>query len=239
MKSNRFDAPIAPDEPFFAVGDIHGCAPQMQQLLAMIQGKNPDAPIIFVGDYIDRGPQSAAVLRSLMALDMASRVTCLIGNHEDMLLDFLDHPRQRGARWLKHGGIETLASFGLHAIDAGMKDDALDKLAAGLNKAMGAPMIGWLRALPTHWISGNIAVVHAAADPRLPITNQQPRILRWGHPDFDTKARSDNTWVLYGHRIVGEAHATRGRIAIDTGAYATGRLTAAYITDQNVEFLQT
>ena len=105
--------------------------------------------------------------------------------------------------------------------------------------AMGADMIAWLRDLPSMWKSGNVTVVHAGADPATPIARQGVKTLVWGHKNFDTKPRQDGVWVLHGHTIVDVATAQDGRIAVDTGAYATGRLTAAYITDGDAAFLTT
>jgi len=198
----KFDAAIAPDAPFFAIGDVHGCMGKMQTLLQAISAKDTGAPVVFVGDYVDRGEQSAQVLHHVMEMDESPDVTCLIGNHEEMLLNFLDDPQKKGARWLRYGGLQTLASFGVRGIATGMKGEALDQAAAGLRAAMGDAMIAWMRALPTHWVSGNIAVVHAAADPALPIADQTPKSLRWGHPDFEDAVRQDGTWVLHGHTIV-------------------------------------
>mgnify|MGYP000327236838 CR=1 FL=1 len=233
----KFDAAITPAVPFFAIGDVHGCLGKMQTLLQAISAKDAEAPIIFVGDYVDRGEQSAQVLAHVMEMDANPNVTCLIGNHEEMMLSFLDDPQKKGARWLRYGGLQTLASFGVRGIATGMKGEALDQAASGLREAMGDEMIAWLRALPTHWVSGNIAVVHAAADPGLPMSEQSAKTLRWGHPDFEDEVRTDGTWVLHGHTIVDQAHMTAGRIAIDTGAYATGRLTAAHVTAGDVTFI--
>ncbi len=237
-KTVQFEAPIQPEAPFFAIGDIHGCAPKLQSLLKKLHAIDLNLPIIFVWDYVDRGEDNADVLRQVMALSKQANVTCLIGNHEEMMLNFLENPQRYASRWLRYGGLQTLASFGVRGVSAGNKGEPLDAAAANLREAMGEEMIDWLRALPTHWVSGNVAVVHAAADPALPISEQLPKTLRWGHPDFEDTARTDDVWVLHGHTIVDQANATAGRIAIDTGAYATGRLTAAHVTNDNVTFIE-
>lgn len=237
-KKPSFDAPIAPQQPFFAVADVHGFATKLHSLLEKIETDHPDAPIVFVGDYVDRGEESADVLRTVMARDQDPKVTCLIGNHEEMLLNFLDQPEVKGGRWLRYGGLQTLASFGIRGVKERSTGSELTQAADDLTQAMGEDMITWLRNLPTHWVSGNVAVVHAAADPNLPMSEQSAKTLRWGHPDFDTTPRADGVWILHGHTIVDQANATAGRIAIDTGAYATGRLTAAHVTTGNVEFVQ-
>ncbi len=237
-KKSDFKAPIAPDQSFCAVADIHGCATKLQMLLEKLETEHSDSSIVFVGDYVDRGEESAEVLKTVMAKDDDPNVTCLIGNHEEMLLNFLDQPEIKGSRWLRYGGLQTLASFGVRGVNERSSGSELTKAAGDLRQAMGGNMIAWLSNLPTHWISGNITVVHAAADPNMPISQQTAKTLRWGHPDFETTTRADDIWVLHGHTIVDQPYMTSGRIAIDTGAYATGRLTAAKVTPGNVEFIQ-
>lgn len=234
-----FSAPLAPEAPFFVIGDIHGCHAQMQTLEAQMEARDTGAMRIYVGDYTDRGEASAPVLRDLFAKRNDPKMVCLAGNHEDMLLKFIDQPETAGARWLKFGGLQTVASFGVRGLSAGADGAALSAGAMALSAAMGPDMLGWLRTLPTQWHSGNVAVVHAGADPALPLSMQSEKTLKWGHPDFDRVLRTDDTWVVHGHTIVDQATAQAGKIAVDTGAYATGRLTAAYITPGDVQFLQT
>lgn len=231
-----FDAAIAPENPFFAVGDVHGCLTQMQALMGKIRAKDADAPIVFVGDYVDRGEDSAGVLRTLYEMRDDPRIICLPGNHEEMMLDFIAHPETKGARWLRYGGMQTLGSFGVGGVSPSSKGDALVKAADSLKTAMGPDLLEWLRDMSSVWKNGNVAVVHAGADPRVSIMLQGPSTLAWGHADFETLPRQDGTWVLHGHTIVDAAYARDGRIAIDTGAYATGKLTAAHVTTGDVQF---
>lgn len=241
-KAVPFTAELAPDTPFYAIGDVHGRMDLLEKLLAKIDAEEGarDVPLVFVGDYIDRGEQSADVLRHVHALiqDANRQVICLSGNHEDMLLKFLEDPVERGARWLRYGGLQTLFSFDVGAISDKSSAGAVEQVRDALAKAIGPELLSWLEAMPTSWRSGNVAVVHAAADPAEPIALQNSRVLKWGHPDFLETPRSDGVWVVHGHTIVDEANATDGRIATDTGAFATGKLTAAYIAPGNVRFIQ-
>jgi serine/threonine protein phosphatase 1 len=235
----RFDAPIAPDTPVFVIGDLHGCKPQLIKLLVQMEDRDADAPRVFVGDYVDRGEDSAGVLRTLFAMKDDPRVTCMIGNHEDMMLGFLDNPEAKGQRWLRYGGLQTLASFGIGGVTNSSEGTALVTACDALNDAMGADMITWLRALPATWSSGNLTVVHAGADPVTPLTLQSDKTFKWGHRDFANVLRTDGVWVAHGHTIVDQANSNGGKIAVDTGAYATGQLTAAYVTTGDVTFMQT
>ncbi|MEL6517998.1 MAG: metallophosphoesterase [Pseudomonadota bacterium] len=233
-----FDAPLRPNQPAFIIGDLHGCLRQMQDLQAQMQTKDPDALQIYVGDYVDRGDHSKDVLDTLYARRDDPQIICLRGNHEDMLLRFLEEPATKGARWIRYGGLNTLGSYGISGIPPNSEGAILEETAAKLKEAMGLHLIHWLSTLPTTWTSGNLTVVHAGADPALPMALQAEQTLKWGHPDFLSTPRSDGHWIAHGHTIVDEATAADGRIAVDTGAYATGRLTAAYVTPTTLEFLQ-
>jgi len=233
-----FTAPLAPDQPVFVIGDLHGCARQMWDLQAQMQEHDPEAHQVYVGDYVDRGDHSKEVLHALYDLQDTPNVTCLRGNHEDMMLWFLQDPAAKGAHWLRYGGLNTLGSFGITGISANSDAATYAATAQKLKAALGPQLLDWLETRPLSWESGNLTVVHAGTDPTLPMTFQQEQTLKWGHPDFLTTTRRDGIWVAHGHTIVDEASATRGRIAVDTGAYATGRLTAAYITPDRCQFLQ-
>lgn len=233
-----FSTPLLTDGPVFVIGDLHGCIRQFRDLRDQMQAHNPDAHQVYVGDYIDRGDHARAVLEALFALRDDPQVTCLRGNHEDMMLGFLQNPAEKGARWLRYGGLNTLGSFGIDGIPTNSDPEVFAATAARLKDALGLPLIHWLDTRPTSWESGNLAVVHAAADPALPMALQSDQTLKWGHRDFFSTPRTDGTWIAHGHTIVEEARAEAGRIAVDTGAYATGRLTAAYIAYGEVQFLQ-
>ena len=237
--SPQFHTPLAPDGPVFVIGDIHGCHTQLDTLLGQMAAHDPEATQVFVGDYVDRGEDSAAVLRCLFARKDDPKVVCLIGNHEDMMLGFIDAPAQKGQRWLRYGGLQTLASFGIGGVTSSSEGEALVTASAALKAAMGDEMLEWLRSLPALWASGNLTVVHAGADPVTPLALQSAKTFMWGHPDFDRVLRTDDTWVAHGHTVVEQANTDGGKIAVDTGAYATGQLTAAYVTSGGVTFLQT
>ncbi|WP_233352462.1 metallophosphoesterase [Pseudogemmobacter humi] len=199
------------------MGDLHGRADLLERFLATRETHFPAARIVFLGDMIDRGPDSAAVLARVRQ-EVAKGAVALAGNHEAMFLAFLDRPEQ-SRFWLKHGGFEMAASYGL---DAGGL--APEELHARISGAMGDEMLAWLRALPLVWQSGNLVAVHAGLDPALPVAMQEAGVLQWGHRDFGRVPRRDGIWVAHGHTVTERAFARAGRIALDTGAYATGRL---------------
>ncbi|WP_353348216.1 metallophosphoesterase family protein [Aquicoccus sp. SU-CL01552] len=240
-RAPRPTAPIAPDRAFCVIGDIHGRADLLLELGEKVAGLALGLPMVFVGDYIDRGDQSAEVLRLLHAAwsDNPEGVHCLMGNHEAMCLAFLDDPEKAGPRWMRHGGLQTLASFGIGDVGEVSSGATYVRARDALALAMGDPLIEWMRGLPLRWSSGNVTVVHAGADPARPLDAQDSRTLLWGHRDFISTPRDDGQWVVHGHTIVDAPLAEAGRIAIDTGAYATGTLTAALCDESGAQFVST
>lgn len=233
----------APERPVYIVGDLHGCADLLERMLEQVdahlgRSKAQDPMLVFVGDYVDNGPDSRRVLLRLQELqaELPGNVVCLAGNHERMVLDFLEDPTRRAARWMRAGGVATLASFGVAEPDK--SPEAYSAAAQALAGAMGAETIAWLNALPLSWNTGTLWVVHAAADPRHPMAAQSARVLLWGHPEFEAIPRRDGQWVAHGHQVVETAFAEDGRINVDTGAWKTGQLSAAAVLpDGTVTFL--
>lgn len=229
----------APLRPVWVIGDVHGCADLLERLMVQIFARSPrnKIDVVLTGDYIDRGPDSCGTLSFLHDLIRTEpNVVCLRGNHEEMLFSFLDDPVANGRRWLRHGGRETLRSYGLQAdglLDMGR---GLQDVADRLRDAMGPDVLIWLKSLPLQWSSGNVTVVHAALDPACALDMQSANTMLWGHPKFFNVPRSDGMWVVHGHTIVAKAGiAGRGRIAVDTGAYESGHLSGVLISpDGNI-----
>ncbi|MHA6265719.1 metallophosphoesterase [uncultured Aliiroseovarius sp.] len=232
---------LAPEVPFCVVGDVHGRADLLERIEDHIVRHYPGVITVFVGDYIDRGEDSARTLNLLASgSDSGSQpVVCLRGNHEEMLLSFLDDPVGSGRHWLQHGGLQTLASFGVSWVAPTSPDDALCFTRDTLARCMGADLIDWLRARPALWQTGNVAVAHAGADPSRPFAAQSEANLIWGHPSFRRSPRKDGIWVAHGHIAHETAHHRAGRIAVDTGAFATGLLSGAFIAPGHIEFFST
>lgn len=231
--------------PVAVIGDIHGRADLLEMLLGRLEAHRDAATmrVICVGDMLDRGPESLRVLEMLHALTTTpapfAQMICLKGNHEQMMLDFLDDPLTYGPRWLANGGTNTLENAGLETFRRSNGDDAQTRLTAlrdGYLTALGPGRTAWLRALPVQWREGDLAVTHAAMMPGRPPETQPEDVLLWGHPAFLRQARRDGIWVAHGHTIVETPVAAQNRISVDTGAWRTGRLTAAVITNGEVTF---
>ncbi len=230
-----------PDTAFFAIGDVHGRDDLLEALLARLAARDPEAKIVCAGDYVDRGPDSASALARLYDRQMSGgdSFVCLAGNHEEMLLTFLDEPMRAGPAWLHNGGGATLESFGITGVTPDTAPEDFQQVADWLAQRIGPARLDWLRHMPRLWQSGNVAVVHAGADPALPLEQQSRRSLLWGHPDFLRVPRGDGLWIVHGHTITDEPRMAQGRIAIDTGAYRSGRLTAVHVAAGGVEFIST
>lgn len=238
---------LHPDQDLVVIGDIHGAIGVLRDSFDRIDAKilakeilAPEEPhVVFVGDYIDRGEQSAAVLQMLFELqrELDREVTCLMGNHERMMLDFIDDPVGRGADWLRNGGLQTLASYKIGGIREQPDVEELVEASSALETALLPGMLDWLRALPLQYRSGNVCVAHAGMDPHLAPEDQRPSVLLWGHAEFMTTPRDDGLWVVHGHTIVREPQIRPSRISIDTGAYHSGRLTVAMIRPGSCEFV--
>jgi len=238
---HRFDGlPPRPEESLVVVGDIHGQLKCLDAMIDMLMEKAPSARWVFVGDFVDRGEQSAEVLERLRGLEVARPNTVFImGNHEEMMLSFLQDPEGAGNRWMRHGGLQTMASYGAFRLSEHNAPEALRQARDQLLELLPEGLEAWLNERPGLFQSGNVAVVHAGADPAKPITDQKTQSLRWGHVRFGQVPRQDGLWVVHGHTIVDMPKERNGVISIDTGAYATGRLTAVHITESTTEFLQT
>lgn len=235
-------SPVSVPTPHYVIGDIHGRIDLLDRMMTRIEadartrGFGDGYHLVFLGDYVDRGENSAEVLDFLQSLvrERPETVTCLKGNHEVMLLQFLRDGKQ--ASWLQYGGLQTLASYGVRNIVANAAEADIKIAREKLSKAIGPETHEWLTRLPLLYQSGNVVCVHAAVDPRLSIPEQSERTLLWGHPDFAHSNRTDGLWIAHGHTIVDTPVVSAGRISLDTGAYATGRLTCCGL-DQSESWL--
>lgn len=233
---------MAPDTAFFAIGDIHGTTQLITKILEKIdEPRQARCPVVFLGDYVDRGDDTAGTLTQLhdLSQDRTRQFIFLRGNHEQMLLDFLDTPETTGAFWLNSGGRHTLASYGMLAMRSDMEPKKFIQLRDKLRVKLGRDLEAWLRSLPTSWQTGNVFLSHAGTDPRLDLDAQTPETLLWGQGSAPLAARRDGMWTVQGHIIVEEPKILAGRVLVDTGAYATRKLTAARFDTGWVSFFST
>ncbi|WP_242182451.1 metallophosphoesterase family protein [Sphingomonas sp. CARO-RG-8B-R24-01] len=232
----------------FAIGDIHGCYRQLSALLEAIVADLATlasaAPplLVFCGDYVDRGPETSNVLTALiwLARHPALDVVFLRGNHEEMLLGFLEQPGESLA-WLRRDGARTLMSYGVAVAES--DSDTLEEDCVALRDQlldqMPASHLDFLRALPIRRVCGDYVFVHAGLRPGVSLARQEDEDCLWIGKEF---LRSDHRFekvVVHGHSWNSDAPVvTANRIGIDTGAYATGVLTAVRLDGSSIAFIQ-
>ena len=226
----------------YVIGDVHGCYDLLLALEDMILADAATVAgekwLVLVGDYVDRGPYAAQVLAHLqLPPPDGFRRIALTGNHEVMMLDAL--LRGTGGRnWIANGGDETLRSYGLEP-----------------ERLLGLPRVKWplslqvripgkdlafLENLPISLSLPGLSVVHAGLRRGVPLKEQSETDLLWSRPDYQPEVLADGPRLVHGHTPLAVPFASPHRINVDTGAFATGRLTAARLTpDCAVKFLQT
>jgi serine/threonine protein phosphatase 1 len=226
----------------YAVGDVHGCYGLMRELLGRItadvarRGRRPI--LVFLGDYVDRGPDSARVLEALVWLKRRDDIELhlLKGNHEEALLAFLDAPEQ-AAPWLHYGGDATLAAYGVDFGEAQPADlvRARDELLA----SMPASHLRLLQGLELMVEVGGYAFVHAGVRPGVPLARQSEQDLLWIRQGFlDVPGPFEKT-IVHGHTWLDHRpQFAETRLGIDTGAFMTGVLSAVRLEGTEVEVIQ-
>lgn len=217
----------------YAIGDIHGRHDLLKDAEGRIEadiGEGQGALVIYLGDYIDRGPSSAQVLEHLLN-PLTPRFTrlCLRGNHDDVFLRFLESPLKEEG-WLDFGGRETLLSYNLDPRK--LRDAWGDPLAvdALLRRHIPETHRALLRAMPLFARWSSYLFVHAGLKPRVPLHKQDPYDLLWIREPFLSAGPDLPMTVVHGHTPQETISYGPNRIGIDTGAYATGRLTVLKVT---------
>lgn len=231
---------MEPVFPVYAIGDIHGRLDLLIKAQELIQrdANGGKALVICLGDYIDRGPQSSGVLsRLLISLDDRIKRVCLCGNHEIAFLDFLKNP-QENLLWLEHGGRETLLSYGID-VDYFLrnKKKGLQELKSTLAEAVNPEHVNFLESMPISLRAGSFVFVHAGLRPGIPLEEQSDEDMLWIREPFLAQGFEEGITVVHGHTPVLEPEFTRGRVAIDTGAFATDRLTVLKIINGKASVL--
>jgi serine/threonine protein phosphatase 1 len=207
----------------YAIGDIHGSLDKLKSLVAACRehADGRDMRLVFLGDYIDRGPDSAGVVRLMMSLqlELQERLIALKGNHEAWAVALLDGTVDV-ATWLRNGGGETLASYG--ARDVG------DLPRAHLD---------WMRSLRLTHDDGRRFFVHAGVDPDKPLDAQDESALLWIRTPFLTDSRDYGRLIVHGHTPLADAkpELRSNRLNLDTAAVFGGPLTAALFDDTQTE----
>ena len=227
------------------MGDIHGrldlLGPLLRDVVEDAQASRTDEPplLVFLGDYVDRGADSRGVVDLILKLQASRRfeVTALKGNHEEALLQFLAEPAF-GATWMEHGGATTLASYGVHPPAARTDPEAWAQVSAAFREALPPAHRDFYSRLELMRVVGDYAFVHAGVRPGVPLDQQAERDLLWIRQEFLQERGPFGKVIVHGHTPLEKAQLTPHRLGIDTGAYATGLLTAVRLQDQDRRLIQ-
>jgi serine/threonine protein phosphatase 1 len=253
MFSRLFSRTAAPSEPvsayappgsrIYAIGDMHGRLDLLQRLRTMIVEDTDRHPtkrkvVVYLGDYVDRGPDSRGVIELLATKPLPGFESVFIkGNHEDSLLQFLTDPGV-GVSWLAYGGDAALYSYGVRPPDVRKVDELLAAQQAFI-EALPPEHLDFLCALKHVHIEGDYAFVHAGFREGVPIKFQTPEDMMWIRNEFLWSEADFGKIVVHGHTIADQPQIRGNRIGIDTGAFATGTLTCLVLEGSERRFLAT
>jgi serine/threonine protein phosphatase 1 len=221
----------------YAISDIHGCADLLQKMFTVIDRDLTTVgsmrPIhVFLGDYIDRGPESRQTIDLLVNRSRKHETVFLKGNHEAFLFDVLKSPSQLQG-WKQYGGLQTLASYGL---TPSLNPDEAEQ--AELIKELANKIPPYQRrffnSLRLRFVCGDFFFVHAGVRPGVPLPQQKEEDMLWIRDEFLESEERFSKYIVHGHTPVQQPDIRPNRINIDTGAYATGNLTLLTIQGDSI-----
>ncbi len=227
----------------YAVGDIHGRLDLLEALLIKIERdiatrRRAKNVIVFLGDLIDRGPQSAQVIERLRTWKpQDAKPIFLCGNHEEVLLRVLAGEATVLGDWLKFGGAQCLDSYGIDATQIGNENESV--ALAAIRSAIPAEHRAFVESFADTFRFGDYLFVHAGIRPGLAVAAQAKKDLRWIREPFLDDPNDHGFVVVHGHTISEQVEERANRIGIDTGAYRSGVLTAIGIEGAHKWFLDT
>jgi serine/threonine protein phosphatase 1 len=223
----------------YVIGDIHGRLDLLDRLIGKIHGDAKDhganCLTVTLGDYIDRGPDSRGVLDRLLSNPFPGDYVALKGNHEALLQAFLENPAI-GAQWRQLGGLETLHSFGI-PVAAMMVGRKYSEAAEQLRAALSPEHTKFLASLKTSLTVDRYFLCHAGIRPGVSLERQSPQDLLWIRDEFLSSRKDFGKIVVHGHTPTVEPEVLPNRINIDTGAFATGRLTCVVLEGDSHRFI--
>lgn len=235
--------PRTPDGTrIYVFGDLHGRADLLARVPPAIdrdRAANPagSCVVIGLGDYVDRGEGSKAVLDLLTGRFVADApLIALRGNHEELLLGFLEAPERHGKTWFGLGGLETLRSYGVDIPSAPL--GKLQYLRDELGKRLPPQHLIFLQETQLSVVMGDYFFSHAGARPGRPLEDQRPEDLLWMRYGDSGREAGYEKFVVHGHTPVAEPQVRESRMNIDTGAYLTGRLTCLVLEGEDQRFVE-
>lgn len=234
---------VPPGERVYAIGDVHGrldCLDTLLGLIAEDRARHGEAvtTLVFLGDFVDRGPDSRGVVERVRTLDLPGvTIRSLKGNHEEIMLEAMANDRSSLGLFDRVGGKQTMMSYGMSADE--YDHCALSELAARMREYVPATHLDFLAALEDHVTIGDYRFVHAGIRPGIAFDEQRGSDLRWIRREFLDHTGPHDGIIVHGHTIVDEPELLPNRIGIDTGAFASGVLTALVLEDDEQRLLRT
>jgi serine/threonine protein phosphatase 1 len=224
----------------YVIGDIHGCSELLDRMIGHIErdlGGLPGAECLTVtlGDYFDRGPDSRGVIDRLARNPFPTPYVALKGNHEELFETFLREPAV-GRHWRQLGGLETLHSYGVR-VGSMMIGRSYENAADALRQALPPQHREFLSSLRLSLDLGRYFLCHAGIRPGIPFDRQDPEDLMWIREEFLLSRMDFGKVVVHGHTPTEEPEVLPNRINIDTGAFATGRLTCVVLEEGKHRFI--
>ena len=220
-----------------AIGDIHGRWDLLTELVGAIDRQMLSLPteptrLVFLGDFIDRGASSDLVIAFLRDIDARYPATTILqGNHEATLLASARGDPHAQRLWIDHGGLATLASFG---VEPRREDEDHFAFGSRIADGVGVDTLDWIEGLPRFLHLAPFFLCHAGIRPGRPLKLQREEDLLWVREPFLTDDRRHGAIVVHGHSISGEVEIRHNRLGLDTGAHKTGVLSAAILgRDEN------
>ena len=228
----------------YAIGDIHGRLDLLRRLIGAIADDHARVTaggvpmMVFLGDYVDRGDDPRGVIELIISLQRYSafEVRCLKGNHEQAMLQFLEDP-STGPAWSQHGGGTTLASYGVKTPMERFKPEGWEAVREAFAAAVPADHLGFLRGLALSSSVGDYMFVHAGVRHGVGLAEQSEHDMLWIRAPFLNEKRPFEKIIVHGHTPTEEPFVGSNRIGVDTGAYATGVLSAVRLCGADRAFL--
>lgn len=233
---------LSPSDRLYAIGDIHGRSELLDRLYGLIRADAAASPsgrrlVVHLGDYVDRGQDSRGVIDRVMAPPLPGfAAVALLGNHDFMMRRFLDCPDDVGAVWMINGAAQALESYG---VEPPRRPRDFARASAELAAVLPPAHRAFLDGLKHCHAEGVYFFAHAGVKPGVPLDRQNLDDLIWIREEFLDSPADHGRVVVHGHTIVQAPVVRANRIAVDTGAWRTGILTAAVLSAGKPRFLST
>lgn len=230
------------DKRCYAIGDVHGCLAELQSLLARIEADHRSKPakqaaVVFLGDLVDRGPDTKGVIDLLRSHPLPfADMYLLMGNHEEMMLKALRKKPETIERWFHYGGDMTALSYGVGPGEMTGRDAEFQQQR--LRSAIPQSHLDFLSKGYESLRFGDYLLVHAGVRPGVELDNQSRRDLMWIREGFIESDAEHGAMIVHGHTISDGVEVLPNRIGVDTGVYQTGILSAICLENTEISVIQ-